>query len=108
LGDTDEETVIDAIKSEMRQQAKERDSLAGERLSLTAELSQVQISPELETEVLRIAAELREELGEADYETKRYLLDKLNFEAVFQDQNGERWLDVKCGIVPEWIMLQLW
>jgi site-specific DNA recombinase len=107
LGDEESETIRDALKARLKMLDKEIESLQAEANSIKAELSHVEVSPELEAEILRIAGELREELGEADYETKRYLFDKLNLQVIFQDQDGERWLDAKCGIIPDWITLRL-
>jgi site-specific DNA recombinase len=107
LGEEENETIKEAVKTRVKLLGKEIESLTGERDSLAAELAQVQVSPELEAEVLRIAAELREELDAPDFETKRYLLDKLNVQVVFQANDTGRWLDVKCGIIPDWESIML-
>jgi site-specific DNA recombinase len=107
LGDEENEVIKDALKTRVKFLGKEIESLTGERDSLFAELSHRSISPELEAEVLRIAAEIRVELDAPDFETRRYLLDKLNVQAVFQADDTGRWLDVKCGIIPDWESIML-
>ena len=56
------------------------------------------------------AAEIREELENPDFETQRYILDRLNLQAIFRDEDAERWLDVKCELTDVWepIMLHPW
>lgn len=109
LGDEDNDAIRDALKSRVKILGKEIESLQVERDALAVELAQVDISPELEAEIIDLAAEIRAELGDyADFEAKRFLLDKLNVRAVFIYEGDERRLDVTCGIAPEGVSIMLY
>jgi hypothetical protein len=71
------------------------ESLKQEMKRLDSELAQSEIILGLEEQVLRIAAEITEELDEPDYETKRFILNRLNVSVVYNTSDTERWLDVK-------------
>ena len=101
LGDANE-AVLEAIRSELKSSGKQRDALASERDRLAAELDQLTITPDLENQILEKAAKLRVSMPDADYETRRFFLDRLNFQAALRrDEEGNNWLDVSCGIAVD-------
>jgi site-specific DNA recombinase len=101
LGEEDNETIRDALKSKLKAIGREVESLQQEMKQIGSELAQSEIMPGLEEQVLEIAAEIREELDEPDYETKRFILNRLNVSVVYNTSDTARWLDVKCGIAAE-------
>lgn len=102
FGDEEEEQVVlDLVQDEISRTAKEKASFEADRKKLQAELAQRSITPDQEEELLRIAAELREELDFPDYETKKYILDRLNLQVVFHSEGERRWLVASCSLSAE-------
>ena len=102
LGDSDSEDVRAVLKEKVKTISNEIDALRKEAKSLEVEMRKQLITAETKAEIFEIAQELREELDNPDYESKRFLLDKLNVEAVYRYEDGQKWIDVRCGLVPDW------
>lgn len=93
--------VRDTVQAKIRETARVRDDLTAERELLAAELGQGALQPEEEQHIVDLAAEFRAGLGEADYATKRYLLDRLDVRGLLVEDAAGRWLDCTCA-VPGW------
>jgi site-specific DNA recombinase len=89
--------VANALEAQMRTDARSLEALTEERDRLTAELSQLELSPEDEAEIIRKAAKLRAGMADADFETRRYFLDRLDVQLKLKE--GER-LNVTCIFNP--------
>ena len=74
-------------------------SLADRQGSLTVEFEDLSLTTEQEAELFASIAKLRSGLPDADFETKRYSLDRLNVEAkLWRDEERRRWVDVTCSV----------
>lgn len=96
LGDADE-MLVDTINAEIKIAQQQRQELTHEAEHLSSELAEDDLTPEQVERVKQIAAEIRQGLAEADFETKRYLLDRLNVMAQVRTDDTGRWLDLTCG-----------
>jgi hypothetical protein len=65
------------------------------------DLAQGQLLPEDEARILELAAEPHAGILAADFETKRYLLERLDVRGVLREDDASRWLDTNCA-VPGW------
>lgn len=101
----------DVARASIRNQIKEKSrllkSLTAERDRLEAELERLELTPEQEQRILAEAAAIRQGIREADFETKRFILDKLNFEAKYRRDDTGRWLDASCALAVGPVSLQL-
>jgi len=97
--------VSDIARASIREQIKGKqkllDSLTVERERLEAELERLELTPELEARILAEAAIIREKIGQANFETKRFFLDKLGFVAKLRHDESGRWLDCSCTLTVE-------
>jgi len=92
------ETVLNALNDELEKVGKTLGDLVDERELLIAYIGQGEFTPDEVTKIKRIASELREELRSPDFETKRYVIDKLNLRAQLRHDEQGRWLDVTCEL----------
>lgn len=100
IADTEDETALDVLKAEVKTTSRQKDALIAERERLQAELNQLELSPEGEEEIVRKAAELRAGMLDADFETKRYFLNRLDVQVQVQkNADGQKILDVTCTIL---------
>lgn len=91
----------DAIRRQIDELGKRREVLDAEAGDLAADLGQAQVS-EADRAILRgVAAQLRDGLDDADYETVRYILGRLNVKAVYRVDTAGEWLDVRCEFQAE-------
>ena len=97
--------VSDIARANIREQIKGKqkllDSLTAERDRLEAELERLELTPELEARILAEAAIIRDKIGQANFETKRFFLDKLGFVAKLRHDESGRWLDCSCALIVE-------
>jgi site-specific DNA recombinase len=98
FADVDDEDVLETIQGEITRTAKEKASFEADRKKLLADLAQRSITPDQEEQLLKVAAELREELDYPDYETKRYIMNRLNLQVVYHENEERRWLVASCGL----------
>jgi site-specific DNA recombinase len=79
--------------------------LEKERDALNAELAQVELNAEFQQEIKAMAAKIRDRLSNANFDGKRAVMDKLDVKAVFRFEEGVRWLDASCRLIPESVEL---
>lgn len=103
LDDDDEnhEEASETISFELKQVSKKSNALKEEKARLEAQIQQEALSPEEIVLIKRTVAQLREELDEADFETKRFLLDRLNFQVTLRHTEEGRMLDASCELTAE-------
>ncbi len=101
FGDESDDLVRATVQAQIRETGKVRDELIAERDRLAAALGQGELTPEDEARIVALAAELRAGLAEADDETQRYLMERLDVQGVLTEDAGGRWLDCTCA-VPGW------
>ena len=74
-------------------------SLADQQGSLNVEFDDLSLTTQQEAELFDSIVKLRSGLPDADFETKRYFLDRLNVEAkLWRDEERRRWVDVTCSV----------
>jgi site-specific DNA recombinase len=106
FGDETDKTVLSELKANVKSATKEKSDLIVERDNLIAELNQGNLTAEDRAAVLFTAAQIRQELIDPDFETKRFILSRLNVRVKLRrDENNLLWLDVTCGIANEKIGL---
>ncbi len=108
FGDIDDQDVLETIHAEIERTVKEKASFEADRKKLQADLAQRSLTPDMEERLLKIAAELREELDYPDDETKKYIMDRVNLQVTFHEEDRRRWLVASCGLSsdPKQIVLQ--
>jgi hypothetical protein len=97
FAEAENDSVAGALKLELNNAGKKMDALQDERARLLAEIQQGILRPE-EIAMLKEMAAMREELEEASFETKRALLDKINFLAELYHAEDGRRLKVSCSL----------
>jgi site-specific DNA recombinase len=102
LGDEDNTTIRDALKSKLKVLGQEVEGLTIEQDTLQAELSSVMVSSEIEQQVLGIAAAIREEMTDPDDDIKKYILEKLKFEGLYYSGDKERRVKAKVSFMVDY------
>jgi hypothetical protein len=101
LARAENDIVAGTLQTELDAVGKHLTALTEERDWLLTYIGQGELTPEEIEMVRHLVAEVRDELANPDFATKRYLVDKLNVRAVLKRQGEERWLEVTCGIALE-------
>ncbi len=106
--DTPENEIIrESLRAEMKLAAKQKTSFEEEKKRLEGELQQVEVTPQVESDILAIAGQVRGKLSRATFPHKREIFDYFNVrvsfrrDAVREYSDGRRWLDISCKIRPE-------
>lgn len=101
--EAENDIVAAALQAELKSAGKQVNELNEERELLNSYIVQGEFTPEETETIKKMAAELRAELANPTFETKRYLLDKLDCRVQLRCDEAGRWLDVTCGwtIKPE-------
>lgn len=97
----------EALSLEIKQAQKKLNALKEEHARLEAQIQQGMLTPEEIALIKQTAAELREELDQADFEAKRFLIDRLNLRATIRHTEEGRMLDVSCELVIEPVSLPI-
>jgi hypothetical protein len=108
FADVEDEDVLETIQIEIARTAKEKASFEADRKKLLADLAQRSIAPDMEEQLLKVAAELREELDYPDYETKRFIMNRLNLQVVYHEDENRRWLVASCGLSADPALIMLY
>jgi site-specific DNA recombinase len=99
LSKYDDEVVLLAIRKKINTESTNRESLENEKTRLGSELSQLVISEEMEEQIMKLAAQVREKLPGASYEEKRRILDMLEVQIVlYYGHNKDMHLEINCQI----------
>lgn len=94
----DDETVAVELRAAVKTASKEKEMLEVERNGLELDLAQQTLSEEDKAAVLETAAQIRQGLVDPDFDTKLFVLDRLDVHAqLHRDETGE-WFDVSCAI----------
>jgi hypothetical protein len=97
----------EALREQIKAKGKLLKSLQEERDRLEAELERLELTPEQEARMLEEAARIRAGMGQANFATKRFWLDRLNFNAKYRRDETGRWLDATCWLVVDPVPLPL-
>lgn len=89
--------VLSALRTEVRSTAKQQEVLIQERNILLAELEQTEVTPDMRKMILSFAAEIREEISNPDFDTKRTILDVTT---QLQMDEEEPCVKIVCAISP--------
>jgi site-specific DNA recombinase len=95
------EEVAAAIQMELNEAGKRLAALKNERGLLEMQIAQSELSEQEIAAIVRFAADVRDEVVTADFETKRFLLDKLRFSAQLVENENGRFLAVACRLTAE-------
>lgn len=106
FAEAESDDLADALRGEMRTVSRQLEALRSEMEALMVELAQAPLNANVEQTLLNKAQELMAEMTQADFATKRYFLDRLNFNAILRRDELGLWLDCKCGIALESFILQ--
>lgn len=108
LYETDNAVVADAINVQLKRAGTQQEALAEERTRLTAEILQGEMSEEEIAVIINYGAILREELQVPDFQTKRYLIDRLGFHAQLGHDKAGYYLEVSCRLNanPEYVAIE--
>lgn len=107
LYETDNKTVKDAIRTKLDIEGKRKESLEVERDTLQMELSQGEMTPDVEVSILELAAKVRGKLENPTHKQKRELFDRLDFQATFYKYEDERVLKLVCGLHPDGTLIDI-
>jgi hypothetical protein len=102
IGDTDDDTALDALKAELKTAVKQKDALTAVRTQLEAEIAQSEIT-EIDRQAIKtLADQIRRKLGHAPTcEQKRGLFELINLRVRLLRDGGKRSLHVTCGLKPD-------
>jgi hypothetical protein len=91
-----------ALQADARRIGQQLSSWKREHDRLEADLSDKQMTEAEEQSFLADITALREGMQDADYETKRYYLQRMDVECQLRrDELQQRWLDVSCGLTGD-------
>jgi site-specific DNA recombinase len=102
FGEEADPIVAAEVKATVKALSKQREAYIAEQERLEVELGESTISEAMEAEFLSEAAKLRAGMIDADFETKRYFLKRMDFQGKLRrDEGGKAWFDVSCGLTLE-------
>jgi len=92
-------TELDALRGEVKRAEERLTSLATERANLERQITQAAVTPAQLQNSIALAAQLREYIPTADYDAKRYVLDRLGIGCrLRRTQDGQTWADVTANL----------
>jgi hypothetical protein len=98
LSDEDDEVLRAAVKAEVKNMTRQREGLIKDAESLRAEIGQSEISTEARERIKETVREVQGRLDHATFAQKRFLVNKLEFEAVVREDDAGLWLGVSWGL----------
>lgn len=101
LADEDDATLAGAIKTQLKVFTQQKDAYQEERGLLELDLSKQSITAEYEQRVLARVRNIRKKASNPTFQQIREVLDDLEVQVVFYDDEGGRRLWVKCGVAPD-------
>jgi hypothetical protein len=101
IANVDDETAVSALQAELRIASKEKVSLTEELDRLTIELEQDELSERSIEAINARVEQVRRELENPTFETKRGLLDDLDVQTRLVREGDKRFLGVSCVLTPE-------
>lgn len=92
-------TELDALRGEVRRAEERLTALATERADLERQIAQAAVTPAQLQDSTALAAQLREYIPNADYDAKRYVLDRLGIRCrLRRTEAGDVWADVTANL----------
>lgn len=88
----------DAVNGRIKMLEAEQKMILKEKDQIESVLAQVEIGPEVENQIMRTAEEIRERIPDRTFANMRYLLDKLNVNVLFINEDENIKLNVSCVI----------
>jgi site-specific DNA recombinase len=98
FGDTENDTVQDALQGEIRMLGRQREALMAERSLLEAEVEQKSLTEKDKDRIRQEVADMRVILDAPDYTTKRFILDRIGLRIQIRSNASSRRLEVTCAI----------
>jgi hypothetical protein len=98
LSDEDDEILRAVVKGEVKNMTRQREGLVKESETLHANIEQSSISDETRDRIKATIREVRAKLAHATFAQKRFIVNKLEVEAVVREDAEGRWLDVSWGV----------
>jgi site-specific DNA recombinase len=92
------QVVSATIRKQLKEIGNQLDGLGQQRDRIQAEIDIGALSMEELDQIRRVGAELSGELQNADFETKRDMLEQLQVRVDIQDEGDERELAISCGL----------
>ena len=102
LSQYDGVAVLAAIREKIKDTENEKNLLLEEHSRLSMELETLELPPDFDEQVRNMVMEAREEIGDASFESKRSLLEKLNVQVLYHrdPETSAIRLDASC-IIPQ-------
>jgi hypothetical protein len=105
--EANDDLVANTLIAQMREISKQRGELAREHDLLDAQIHSSSFGEEEAENIRRVAVILKERLDGANYDTKRYIMEKLNVNVQLQHENGQRYLFVTCVLSTNGVLLSV-
>jgi site-specific DNA recombinase len=105
IADTEDTTVLEALKANLHSATRERAALVAEKIALEKDLEQKELTTDTQAEIKQAVSKIRKRLETASYADKRYIFEKLGLRVRYCVDGDLRWLEVTCGIAPDGAML---
>lgn len=99
--------VAGALKIELNKAGRDQAMIQDEIKRLQAKLDLNKITPEEIELIKQIARQLRTELHNADFETKRLLVDKIDLHVKLTKNESGRALSISCRLIPSDVVLSI-
>jgi site-specific DNA recombinase len=102
LSQYDGVAVLAAIREKIKDIENEKNMLLEEHSRISMELENLELPPDFDEQVRNMVREAREEIGDASFESKRSLLEKLNVQVLYHrdPETGAIRLNASC-IIPQ-------
>ena len=95
MGNHDNETVLTAFRTEIKQASKNLCALKEEYENINSELENVGITPDQQEQIIQYAIKIKERIGDANYNQKRQIMDILDVKAVLHYDDKGKWLSTR-------------
>ena len=93
------DTELEALRAEVRAAGEQLAALKAQRARLEAEIAQAEITPAQVRDTVALVGQLRDYIPEADYEAKRYILERLGIQCrLRRTEDGQTWADVTANL----------
>jgi site-specific DNA recombinase len=89
------------LRAALRDKDRLLTRLTSERNRLAAEVERLELTPDDEARIVEEAALIRANMERANFETRRFWLDRLDFQCHYRRDAAGRWLDVSCALITE-------
>ena len=107
LEDEEDEFLIAEIKTSIKAARKRTGDTTQARDDLLREMGEQAVDPEKLELVKQYASQIRHKLLFPTFEQKRNIFDALKLECVYRVDDTGRWIDAKCDLLPEGVVIAL-